>query len=65
MNKKQNATIFKLNHRFPDMKLKTSNGGNHPPKKNKTIIVAIISILLYSPKKNIAKIIDEYSTIAF
>jgi hypothetical protein len=37
--------------------------GNHPPKNNKTIIVAINNIFVYSPKKNIAKIMDEYSTL--
>ena len=48
---------------MPEIKLKTWSGGNHPPKNNKTIKVAINNILLYSPKKNIAKIIDEYSTL--
>jgi len=40
-----------------------SSPGNHPPKYNITITADIRSILLYSPKKNIAKIIDEYSTL--
>jgi len=63
MNKKQKTTIFKLNQKLPEIKLKLCNGGSHPPKKNKTMIVAIINILLYSPKKNMAKIIEEYSTL--
>jgi hypothetical protein len=44
-------------------KLNICRGGNQPPKNNKTITVDINSILLYSPKKNIAKIILEYSTL--
>jgi len=48
---------------LPGIKLKISSGANQPPKKNRTITVAIKSILLYSPRKNIAKIIDEYSTL--
>jgi len=39
------------------------NIGSQPPKKNKTIIVAINNIFVYSPKKNIANIIEEYSTL--
>jgi hypothetical protein len=38
-------------------------GGSQPPKNKITIIVDINNILLYSPKKNIAKIILEYSTL--
>jgi len=37
--------------------------GNHPPKNKITRTADINNILLYSPKKNIAKIIDEYSTL--
>ena len=36
--------------------------GHHPPKKKITIKEDINNILLYSPKKNIAKVIAEYST---
>jgi hypothetical protein len=45
------------------MKLNIYRGGNQPPKNKITIIVDINNILLYSPKKNIAKIILEYSTL--
>jgi len=61
--KNKKKTIFKLKKKLAGRKFKIFNGASHPPKKNKTIIVAIKSILLYSPKKNIAKIIDEYSTL--
>jgi hypothetical protein len=37
--------------------------GNQPPQNNTTLIADINSMLLYSPKKNIAKIIEEYSTL--
>jgi len=39
------------------------NGPNQPPKKNSVMINAKISILPYSPKKNSAKVILEYSTL--
>jgi hypothetical protein len=54
---------LKLKKKAPGIQFKKRNGDNQPPKKNITIIVAINNILLYSPKKNIAKIIDEYSTL--
>jgi hypothetical protein len=37
--------------------------GHQPPKKRMVIMADIKSILLYSPKKNIANIIEEYSTL--
>jgi hypothetical protein len=37
--------------------------GSQPPKNNIVMTEDISNILLYSPKKNIAKIIDEYSTL--
>jgi hypothetical protein len=45
------------------IKLNIYKGGNQPPKNKITIIVDINNMLLYSPKKNIAKIILEYSTL--
>jgi hypothetical protein len=36
--------------------------GNHPPKNNILIRVHINKILIFSPKKNCAKVIAEYST---
>jgi len=36
--------------------------GHQPPKKKIAQIVDISNILLYSPKKNMAKVIEEYST---
>lgn len=38
-------------------------GLNQPPKNNNVISDDINNILLYSPKKNIAKTIEEYSTL--
>jgi len=42
--------------------LKIGNG-NQPPKKSTVSNVLIKSILPYSPKKNSAKVIAEYSTL--
>jgi hypothetical protein len=54
----------------PTQKLKgiTVNGnilknGNQPPKKNKLHSKLIKIIFEYSPKKNNAKVIAEYSTL--
>jgi len=44
-------------------KEKRKNPGSQPPKNRIVIKLDINNILLYSPKKNIAKIIDEYSTL--
>lgn len=38
-------------------------GTNQPPKNNIVNNADINSMLLYSPKKNMAKIIDEYSVL--
>ena len=56
-------TILRLKKILPGIKFKNWKGESHPPKKKITITVAIKSILLYSPKKNMAKIIEEYSTL--
>src|SRR5438128_875951 len=40
-----------------------SNGGNQPPR-NKIVVIADIKIMLaYSPKKNSANDMEEYSTL--
>lgn len=62
MYKKQKIITFKLNQK-PGIKPTNGNIGNQPPKNNNTMIVAINNIFVYSPKKNIAKIIEEYSTL--
>jgi len=38
-------------------------GDNHPPKKQILVITESHSILLYSARKNIANVIDAYSTL--
>ena len=38
-------------------------GDNQPPKKQIAVMIDNQSILLYSAKKNIANVIDEYSTL--
>jgi len=59
------SAIFKLNHTLPGRKVKgnRSIGGNHPPKNNVDTKALIKSIFAYSPKKNKAKVIAEYSTL--
>jgi hypothetical protein len=39
------------------------HNGNHPPKNNTDVIADIKIICEYSPKKNIANVIAEYSTL--
>ena len=40
-----------------------SNGGNHPPRNRIVVIPAIKIIFAYSPRKNSANVIAEYSTL--
>ena len=42
---------------------KTQVGADHPPINNNAFSVDIIIIFPYSARKNIAKIIEEYSTL--
>jgi hypothetical protein len=53
---------LKLNNRYFGRKARKKRA-NHPPMNNSTNNADINSILLYSPKKNIAKIIEEYSVL--
>ena len=57
--------IFKLNHKLQGKTLKRYKllKGNHPPKNKIETKALIKSILAYSPKKNKAKVIAEYSTL--
>jgi hypothetical protein len=50
--KKMRTTVIKLNLR-----------GNHPPKKRIQNKLDIKSILVYSPRKKAAKIIELYSIL--
>jgi hypothetical protein len=65
MKKMTPKAIFKLNHILPgkEEKIKKSTGGNQPPKNKIEIKALIKSMLAYSPKKNKAKVIAEYSTL--
>ena len=62
INIKQKNVIFMLNMNIGDAH-DILKKGNQPPKNKMVIKAAINIILLYSPKKNIAKIIEEYSTL--
>lgn len=57
--------IFKLNHKLFGIIFKNHKSihGHHPPKNNIETKALIKSILAYSPKKNKAKVIAEYSTL--
>lgn len=59
------SAIFKLNHILPGRKLRGNMSiiGHHPPKNNIDTKALIKSIFAYSPKKNKAKVIAEYSTL--
>merc|ERR1711884_863737 len=65
MKKKTPKDIFKLNQITPGMYTKGAkvNKGSHPPKNNIARNELIKSILAYSPKKNNANVIEEYSTL--
>ncbi len=65
MNKKIKNNVFKANHITPGIWFKGNifNRGNHPPKNKITFKEHIKIILLYSAKKNNAKLIPEYSTL--
>ena len=59
----KSTATFKKNQTNPGIKLKNavSSGGSHPPKKS-IVPKELISIIAeYSPKKNIANNIEEYS----
>lgn len=59
------STTFKLNHMLPGNKTKGNivTIGSQPPKNSVDTKALIKSILAYSPKKNKAKVIAEYSTL--
>lgn len=61
MIKKQIIIVFKINQK--DELGKILNGDNQPPKKQIAIITDNHNMLLYSAKKNKAKVIAEYSTL--
>lgn len=49
---------------MPGIKYKTPmfRSGSHPPRNKVVISVHIKIILMFSPRKNCAKVIAEYST---
>ena len=59
------SAILKLNHKLPGRKLKGNRSmiGNQPPKNSTETKALIRSMFAYSPKKNKAKVIAEYSTL--
>lgn len=63
IKKKQNVAVFIENQISGKIKPNSPIGGNQPPKKKVTVKEDISIILQYSPKKNKAKPIEEYSTL--
>ena len=59
---KQTTIVFKINQN-DESGSKLLIGESHPPKKQIAIITDNHNILLYSAKKNNAKVIAEYSTL--
>jgi hypothetical protein len=65
MKQKSKKKIFKHNQIGPGIALKNamSKGGNQPPRKRIEANAEIKIILAYSPRKNIEKGIELYSTL--
>ena len=63
MNTNIKAKIFKASQIGPGIQLKIamSIGGSQPPRKKMAAMPDISSMLAYSPKKNRAKVMAEYS----
>ena len=55
--------VFAAKIELDDKKVNIAKPGNHPPKNKITIKELIAIILQYSPKKNKANVIEEYSTL--
>jgi len=60
---KQIKIVFNCNHKGAGINVNHEVGANQPPKNKIANNVDINIIFPYSPKKNIAKIIDEYSKL--
>ena len=58
----QTIIVLKINQKLDPTK-KIGIIGSQPPKNKMTIRIDINKILLYSPKKNKANKVDEYSTL--
>ena len=65
MKKTTPISSFKENQKLPGKILKKSilNNGSHPPRNKIDENALISNILAYSPKKNKANVIAEYSTL--
>jgi len=60
---KQIKIVFNCIHRDSGINDNNEHGANHPPKNRIANNADINIILPYSPRKNIAKIIEEYSKL--
>jgi len=55
--------VFRENQKAPGMKLRAAKGGSQPPRKRRVVIAPIRIMWAYSAKKNMAKVIAEYSVL--
>jgi hypothetical protein len=63
MNPIKNSMVFLPIHLGPGIQLNLETGANHPPRNSRLIKALIMTMLIYSPKKNRAKAIPDYSTL--
>jgi len=65
INKNKKKQTFRANQTTPGTQksIKRSEGGSHPPQNKQAHKLLIRIILAYSPKKNRANPIEEYSTL--
>src|ERR1700733_1156074 len=57
------AQTLNTNQKKPGMKSSNAKGASQPPRNN-TVVIALNKIIFaYSPRKNSAKLIDEYSVL--
>lgn len=60
---KQYNIIFIENQTTSGMNVNIAKGASQPPKNKILFRLDISNMLLYSPRKNMANVIDEYSTL--
>lgn len=65
MNKNKNKQTLRANHTTPGTHRNNlkEEGGNHPPQNKQLHKLLINIIFAYSPKKNSANPMEEYSTL--
>src|ERR1700712_3059075 len=64
MKTNRTKQIFRMNQITPGIHVNgaTPNGASQPPRNRMVVMALIRNMFAYSPRKNSAKLIDEYST---